>query len=81
MENKELNISLSKDVKALEIIEHYARERISLNDCYKMLNERLNEKNINYEITDLREILDEKLENEFNKFNEKLKRKNKRRNN
>ena len=77
MENKKLNTGLSNDVKALEIIEHFARERISLNDCYEMLNGRLEQKNKNYQVTDLREILEEKVESEFKKFKESLKEKSK----
>ena len=68
MEDKKINTGLTNDVKALEIIEHFARGRISLSDCYDMLNERLKQKKTNYKVDDLREILDEKIENKFKKF-------------
>ncbi len=77
MENKKLNTGLSNDVKALEIIEHFARGRISLNDCYEMLNGRLEQKKTDYKVTHLREILDEKVEIEFKKFKDSLKEKSK----
>jgi len=77
MEDKKINTGLTKDVKALEIIEHFARGRISLNDCYEMLNGRLEQKKTDYKVTHLREILDEKVEIEFKKFKDSLKEKSK----
>ena len=77
MEDKKINTGLTNDVKSLEIIEHFARGRISLSDCYDMINERLKQKKTNYKVEDLREILDEKVESEFKKFKESLKEKSK----
>lgn len=77
MEDKKINTGLTNDVKSLEIIEHFARGRISLSDCYDMINERLKQKKTNYKVEDLREILDEKIEDEFKKFQDNLKEKSK----
>ena len=71
--NKRLKINESEiDNGSLNIIREYGKGKISLKDCYRKLGERQENKE---RIKDLTEILNQKLEKEFEEFCRKMEEK------